>query len=702
MENNLVLNVPEIFGSMVFNDSVMKEKLPEETYESIKKSVKEGTHLDKDIANTVANAMKNWAVEKGVTHYTHWFQPMTGITAEKHDSFITPTSDGHVIMDFSGKELIKSEPDASSFPSGGLRATFEARGYTAWDPTSYAFIKDETLCIPSVFCSYGGQILDKKTPLLRSIEAIDKHAMRIIKLFGNPTNAKHVLATVGAEQEYFLIDKELFNEREDLIICGRTLFGSKPPKGQEMEDHYFGIIKPRVASFMRDLDIELWKLGVLSKTKHNEVAPSQHELAPIYSPINIATDQNQLTMETMKKVATKHGLACLLHEKPFAGVNGSGKHNNWSISTDTGINLFEPSDSPMENSQFLLFLAAVVKGVDEYQDLLRVAVTGAGNDHRLGANEAPPAIVSMFLGEELDSIIKSIQNDEVYVQKDKQVMKSGVSTTPRFAKDTTDRNRTSPFAFTGNKFEFRMLGSTASIACPNTILNAILADQLSQFADILENSDDFDSELHKLIKTTFIKHSRIIFNGNNYSDEWVVEAERRGLLNLRTTPEALPYYINKKNVELFERHHIYTEEELSSRYEILMDNYCKIIHIEALTMLEMVKKCIFPSICAYMNELGSTAANKKAVVSDLACELEINLIKKMSALSDSLYKKCSTLESNILDVDEDSDIKTKALYYKDVVFVAMQEMRAVADELETITAQAYWPFPSYTQLLYGV
>jgi len=702
MENNLPLNVPEIFGSMVFNDSVMKERLPKEIFEVIQKSVKEGTPLDKKIANTVASAMKNWAVEKGVTHYTHWFQPMTGITAEKHDSFISPAPDGHIIMEFSGKELIKSEPDASSFPSGGLRATFEARGYTAWDPTSYAFIKDETLCIPSVFCSYGGQILDKKTPLLRSIEAIDKHAMRIINLFGNPTNAKHIIATVGAEQEYFLIDKELYNEREDLIICGRTLFGSKPPKGQEMEDHYFGIIKPRVAAFMRDLDIELWKLGVLAKTKHNEVAPSQHELAPIYSDTNTATDHNQLTMETMKKVAGKHGLACLLHEKPFAGVNGSGKHNNWSISTDTGINLLDPSDSPMENSQFLLFLAAVVKGVDEYQDLLRVAVTGAGNDHRLGANEAPPAIVSMFLGDELDEIIKSIKNDEVYIQKDKQVMKSNVAAIPRFAKDTTDRNRTSPFAFTGNKFEFRMLGSTASIACPNTILNTVIADQLSQFADILENANDFDTELHELIKKTFTEHSRIIFNGNNYSDEWVAEAERRGLLNLRTTPEALPHYISKKNIDLFERHRIYTEEELNSRYEILMDNYCKIIHIEALTMLEMVKKDIFPAICAYMNDLSSTAANKRAVVSDLACELEIGLIKKISALSDSLNKKCATLESAVLGIDDDSDINTKALYNKDVVFVAMQEMRAVTDELETITAKDYWPFPTYTQLLYGV
>ncbi len=702
MNNDVAVNVPEIFGSMVFNDTVMKERLPKDTYLAIKDAVKEGGILDRKIANVVASAMKDWAVEKGVTHYTHWFQPMTGITAEKHDSFISPSDEGRVIMEFSGKELIKGEPDASSFPSGGLRVTFEARGYTAWDPTSYAFIKDNTLCIPTVFCSYGGQILDKKTPLLRSIQAADKHAMRIVNLFGNSTNAKHVNTTVGSEQEYFLVDKELYEQREDLIICGRTLFGSKPPKGQELEDHYFGTIKPRVISFMKDLDIELWKLGILAKTEHNEVAPAQHELAPIYSDTNSATDHNQLTMETMKKVATKHGLACLLHEKPFAGVNGSGKHNNWSISTDTGANLFDPGDSPQKNAQFLLFLAAVVKGIDDYQDLLRVSVTGAGNDHRLGANEAPPSIVSMFLGDELDAVINSIVNDEIYVKKDKQIMKSGVSSIPRFSKDTTDRNRTSPFAFTGNKFEFRMLGSTSSIACPNTILNTILAEELSQFADILENSKDFDADLHELIKKTFKEHSRIIFNGNNYSEEWVVEAERRGLLNLRTTPDALPYYIEKKNIELFERHRIYSEEELQSRYEILMDNYCKILHIEALTMLEMVKKDIFPAVCAYMNELSSTVANKKTAVPGLACELETSLIKKLSSLSDSLYKKCETLESDVIKADDDSDIKTKAFYYKDTIFVEMQEMRAVADELETITAKDFWPYPSYTELLYSV
>ena len=702
MDTNLPLNVPEMFGCMVFNDGVMKERLPKDTYDALKKVINEGAKLDKKIAGVVASAMKDWAVEKGVTHYTHWFQPMTGITAEKHDSFISPTSDGKIIMEFSSKELIKGEPDASSFPSGGLRVTFEARGYTAWDPTSYAFIKDNTLCIPTVFYSYGGQILDKKTPLLRSIQAIDKHAMRIVELFGNPTGAKHAITTVGAEQEYFLIDKDLYREREDLVVCGRTLFGSKPPKGQELEDHYFGMIKPRVASFMKDLDIELWKLGILAKTEHNEVAPAQHELAPIFSDTNSATDHNQLTMETMKKVAAKHNLACLLHEKPFAGVNGSGKHNNWSISTDTGVNLFDPGDSPQENSQFLLLLAAVVKGVDEYQDLLRVSVTGAGNDHRLGGNEAPPAIVSMFLGDELDDIIKSIINDDVYIKKDKQVMKAGISAIPRFSKDTTDRNRTSPFAFTGNKFEFRMLGSTSSIACPNTIINTFIADELASFADILENAEDFDAELNKLIKDTFVNHSRIIFNGNNYSDEWVVEAERRGLLNLRTTPEALPYYIDRKNVELFARHKVYTEEELYSRYEILMDNYCKIVHIEALTMLEMVRRDIFSSVCAYMRDLGETAANKKAISSDIPCELETSLLKKLSALSDNLYKKCATLETGVLNVDEDADIKTKANYYKNVVFVAMQEMRAVVDELETITAKDYWPYPSYTQLLYSV
>lgn len=694
--------VPEIFGSLVFNDDVMQERLPKQTYQSLKHSIDNDEPLDKEIANTVAAAMKNWALEKGATHFTHWFQPMTGITAEKHDSFISPTGDGKVIMDFSGKELIRSEPDASSFPSGGLRATFEARGYTAWDPTSYAFIKDRTLCIPSIFYSYGGQILDKKTPLLRSIQAVNKNAMRIVNLFGNPSGATHVGSTVGSEQEYFLIDRDLYNSREDLVITGRTLFGAKPPKGQELDDHYFGTIKPRVSDFMKDLDNELWKLGIYAKTEHNEVAPSQHELAPIFTDTNTATDQNQLTMEMMKRVAIRHNLACLLHEKPFAGVNGSGKHNNWSVSTDTGINLFEPGDTPSENAQFLLFLAAVVKGVDEYQDLLRVAVSGAGNDHRLGANEAPPAIVSMYIGDELGEIVEAIEKGEVYVQKDHKLTKSGVSFIPRFAKDTTDRNRTSPFAFTGNKFEFRMVGSTASIACPNTILNSILAEELSQFADILENTDNFSDTLQELIAKTFREHSRIIFNGNNYSEDWIVEAEKRGLLNLRTTADALPCYIADKNVEMFERHHVYSREELNSRYEILMEDYCKTLHIEALTMLEMVRKDIYPAINGYMNEIASTISTKKSICPDIPYEFEKGLLKRLAVLSDNLYKKVESLENAVNAAPDDSNIKAEADYYKDTVFIAMQEMRAVADELETITSSEYWPYPSYTELLYSV
>ncbi|MDR0314735.1 MAG: glutamine synthetase III [Oscillospiraceae bacterium] len=702
MDTAIRVNVPEMFGSLVFNDIVMEKRLPKETYESLKKSVEEGSTLDKEIAYVVASAMKDWAIEKGATHFTHWFQPMTGITAEKHDSFITPVSNGQVIMDFSGKELIKGEPDASSFPSGGLRATFEARGYTAWDPTSHAFIKENTLCIPSVFCSYSGQILDKKTPLLRSINAVNKHAMRIVNLFGNKSGAKRVVSITGPEQEYFLIDRDLYKQREDLIVCGRTLFGSKPPKGQEMEDHYFGSIKPRVKAFMKDLDLELWRLGILAKTEHNEVAPSQHELAPIYSDTNTATDHNQLTMETMKKVAQNHGLACLLHEKPFSGVNGSGKHNNWSITTDTGINLFEPGESPRENSQFLLFLSAVISAVDKHQDLLRVAVNGAGNDHRLGANEAPPAIVSMFLGDELDDIITSIENDDVYVQKDKQTMKHGVKVIPRFARDTTDRNRTSPFAFTGNKFEFRMLGSTVSIACPNTILNTILADELASFADVLENAENFDDQLHKLIKNTIKEHKKIIFNGNNYSEEWISEAKERGLLNLRTTPEALPFYISQKNIDLFARHGIYTAEELNSRYEILMDDYCKTIQIEALTMLDMAKRDITPAVCKYANDLSCTVANKKSVVPDLECCLEINLIKKISCLTDKLYKSCTNLENAVTNIDKDIDLKDLGLYYKDVVLSSCQELRTTVDELETIMAKEYWPYPSYTKLLYSI
>ncbi|WP_304406275.1 glutamine synthetase III, partial [uncultured Clostridium sp.] len=591
-------NIPNLFGSLVFNDSVMKARLPKETYKALKNTIQAGKSLDLEVANVVANAMKDWAIEKGATHYTHWFQPMTGVTAEKHDSFIYPDKDGKIIMEFSGKELVKGEPDASSFPSGGLRATFEARGYTAWDPTSYAFIKDGTLCIPTAFCSYSGEALDKKTPVLRSMEALNKQALRILKLFGKD-DVKKVITTVGPEQEYFLVDKDMYDKRPDLVFCGRTLFGARPPKGQEMEDHYFGTIKPRVSAYMKELEEELWKLGVLAKTKHNEVAPAQHELAPIFATTNIATDHNQLTMELMKSIANKHNLACLLHEKPFAGVNGSGKHNNWSISTDTGINLLEPGDTPSENAQFLLFLTAVIKAVDDYQDLLRVSVASAGNDHRLGANEAPPAIVSMFLGDELTDILTAIENDTSYTDKGRSEMEIGVRVLPKFFKDTTDRNRTSPFAFTGNKFEFRMLGSTFSIAGPNIVLNTIVAEELKQFADTLEISTDLDKDLNTLIKNTIKNHKRIIFNGNNYSDNWVQEAEKRGLLNLKTTPDALPYFIHSKNVDLFTKHHVFSESELYSRYEILMENYYKTIHIEALTMIDMVKKYIIPSVLSY-------------------------------------------------------------------------------------------------------
>ena len=603
-------NIPNLFGSLVFNDSVMKARLPKETYKALKNTIQAGKSLDLEVANVVANAMKDWAIEKGATHYTHWFQPMTGVTAEKHDSFIYPDKDGKIIMEFSGKELVKGEPDASSFPSGGLRATFEARGYTAWDPTSYAFIKDGTLCIPTAFCSYSGEALDKKTPVLRSMEALNKQALRILKLFGKD-DVKKVITTVGPEQEYFLVDKDMYDKRPDLVFCGRTLFGARPPKGQEMEDHYFGTIKPRVSAYMKELEEELWKLGVLAKTKHNEVAPAQHELAPIFATTNIATDHNQLTMELMKSIANKHNLACLLHEKPFAGVNGSGKHNNWSISTDTGINLLEPGDTPSENAQFLLFLTAVIKAVDDYQDLLRVSVASAGNDHRLGANEAPPAIVSMFLGDELTDILTAIENDTSYTDKGRSEMEIGVRVLPKFFKDTTDRNRTSPFAFTGNKFEFRMLGSTFSIAGPNIVLNTIVAEELKQFADTLENSTDLDKDLNSLIKNTIKNHKRIIFNGNNYSDNWVQEAEKRGLLNLKTTPDALPYFIHSKNVDLFTKHHVFSESELYSRYEILMENYYKTIHIEALTMIDMVKKYIIPSVLSYQGEIASIANNKK-------------------------------------------------------------------------------------------
>lgn len=694
-------DIPNLFGSLVFNDNVMKARLPKETYKALKNCIKAGKSLDLDVANVVANAMKDWAIEKGATHFTHWFQPMTGVTAEKHDSFIYPDKDGNIIMEFSGKELIKGEPDASSFPSGGLRATFEARGYTAWDPTSYAFIKDGTLCIPTAFCSYSGEALDKKTPVLRSMQALNKQALRILKLFGK-TNIKKVITTVGPEQEYFLVDKEIYEKRPDLVFCGRTLFGARPPKGQELEDHYFGTITPRVSAYMKELDEELWKLGVLAKTKHNEVAPAQHELAPIFATTNIATDHNQLTMELMKSIANKHGLACLLHEKPFAGVNGSGKHNNWSISTDTGVNLLEPGDTPSENAQFLLFLTSIIKAVDDYQDLLRVSVASAGNDHRLGANEAPPAIVSIFLGDELTEILKSIENDTSYICKEKSPMEIGVRVLPKFFKDTTDRNRTSPFAFTGNKFEFRMLGSAFSIAGANIVLNTIVAEELSQFADILENSSNFDEDLNTLIKNTIKSHNKIIFNGNNYSNDWVKEAEKRGLLNLKTTPDALPSFVNSKNVELFTKHHVLSETELYSRYEILLDNYSKTIHIEALTMIDLAKKEIIPAILGYQGEIAEIANNKKKLSSSIQCCLEENILNKISALGNSLYSKLEDLEKSVLDAKLHKEALDLAKYYREPVFMNMQQLRAVVDELETLVSKKYWTLPSYGELLFSV
>lgn len=693
--------IPELFGSMVFNDRVMRERLPKETYKALKRTMELGKHLDPDIAGVVANAMKDWAVEKGATHFTHWFQPMTGVTAEKHDSFISPDGKSAVIMEFSGKELVKGEPDASSFPSGGLRATFEARGYTAWDPSSYAFIKDNTLCIPTVFCSYGGEALDKKTPLLRSMEVINKQALRILRLFGN-TEVTRVSTTVGPEQEYFLVDEKLYRQREDLMLCGRTLFGARPPKGQELEDHYFGTIKPRVAAFMADLDSELWKLGIFAKTKHNEVAPAQHELAPVFTDTNMGTDHNQLTMETMKKVAQRHGLACLLHEKPFEGINGSGKHNNWSISTNTGVNLLEPGDSPQENAQFLLFLTAVIKAVDEYQDLLRVSVASAGNDHRLGANEAPPAIVSMFLGDDLTDILQAIETGTAYSQKDKEVMKVGVHILPRFPKDTTDRNRTSPFAFTGNKFEFRMLGSDLSIAGPNIILNTIVAEELSVFADVLEQAEDFGATLQELIRATIAEHKRIIFNGNNYAPEWVEEAQRRGLLNLRTTADALPYFVADKNVKLFTRHGIFTEAELHSRYEILMENYAKKLRIEALTMTDMARRQILPAVTAYTRELTASALEKKRLSPDIACDYEEGTAKKLSACAGTLYHAVEQLQEDLAGAETRGDAAEQALFYKDTVLTDMSAVRAAADEAESLTAGEAWPFPTYADLLYGV
>ena len=694
-------NVPETFGCMVFGDKVMRERLPKETYRAVKRTIENGKKLDPSVASIVANAMKDWAVEKGVTHYTHWFQPMTGITAEKHDSFISPTQDGGVIMEFSGKELVKGESDASSFPSGGLRATFEARGYTAWDPTSYAFIKDKTLCIPTVFYSYSGEALDKKTPLLRSMEAINRQGSRILRLFGADPSIR-VVTTLGAEQEYFLVDKEMYHKRKDLVYCGRTLFGAKPPKGQDLGDHYFGAIKPRIAAYMADLDQCLWELGVLAKTEHNEVAPAQHELAPIFATTNIATDHNQITMEMMKKIADRHGLTCLLHEKPFAGVNGSGKHNNWSLSTNTGVNLLEPGDSPSENAQFLIFLAAVIKAVDEYQDLLRVSVAHPGNDHRLGASEAPPAIISMFLGDELTDILKSIENDTGYDKKDATELKIGVHVIPRFPKDTTDRNRTSPFAFTGNKFEFRSLGSSASPATPNTMLNTMVAEELCQFADELEKAEDFTAALNTLIKRVIREHKRIIFNGNNYSEEWVVEAKRRGLLNMKTSVDAIPCLIAEKNVQLFEKHKVYTSVELHSRYEIMLENYCKTLNIEALTMLEMAKKDVIPAISSYSKALADTSNAKKQVAPDMPCDLETLLLRKISSLSSCFYRKLEILERAVLGCKEHTENLELATYYKDVVLSAMQELRAVADEIEALIAEDYLPYPTYGQLLFGV
>ncbi|WP_302804996.1 glutamine synthetase III family protein [Cloacibacillus porcorum] len=693
--------VEEIFGTMVFNDFTMKQRLPKETFKAFKKSVSEGKPVARDIANVVANAMKDWAVEKGATHFTHWFQPMTGITAEKHDSFISPLDNGRVIMEFSGKELIKGEPDASSFPSGGLRATFEARGYTAWDPTSYAFIKENTLCIPTVFCSYGGEVLDKKTPLLRSMDVINVQALRILRLFGN-NDVTHVTTTVGPEQEYFLVDKELYKKRKDLRFTGRTLFGAKPPKGQELDDHYFGAIRPRVMEFMADLDEELWKLGILAKTEHNEVAPAQHELAPIFTNTNMSCDHNQLTMELMKKVADRHGLVCLLHEKPFAEVNGSGKHINWSLATDNGLNLLDPGRTPSENAQFLLFLCAVIKGVDEYQDMLRAVVATAGNDHRLGANEAPPAVISMFIGEELMDILESIEKGTVYKDRVASHMEIGVDTLPLFRRDTTDRNRTSPFAFTGNKFEFRMLGSSQSIAGPNIVLNTIVAEELEQFADALEGAGDFKETLNGLIKKTISEHKRIIFNGNGYEDAWLEEAARRGLSNYRTTPDAMPHYVDAKNIALFTKHKVFTEVEMRSRCEVHLENYCKVIRIEALTMAEMVRKDIIPAAYTYLKRLSETAVAVKTACPELDCAMEINMLKYLRTLTDSLYVNINRLEGILTEAEECGSAEDAALYYRDKVLPVMGELRSAADEIERFVGEKYWPYPTYGELLYSV
>lgn len=694
--------VPEIFGSMVFNDQKMQERLPKSTYKALKKTIQNGEPLDLSVANVVAAAMKDWAVEMGCTHYTHWFQPMTGITAEKHDSFIAPNGEGQVIMEFSGKELVKGEPDASSFPSGGIRATFEARGYTTWDPTSYAFVKDGTLYIPTAFCSYTGEVLDKKTPLLRSMERINTEAVEILHLLGKE-NVTRVTTTVGPEQEYFLIDKDAYDQREDLIYTGRTLFGAKAPKGQELDDHYFGAIKTRVAAYMKDLDEELWKLGILAKTKHNEVAPSQHELAPIFTTTNIATDHNELTMEVMKKVAERHGLVCLLHEKPFAGVNGSGKHNNWSISTNTGENLLDPGKTPENNLQFQLFLAAVVKAVHEYQDLLRITVASAGNDHRLGANEAPPAIISMYLGDDLGELVDSIINDREYVSKGKQKMRTGVDVLPDFMKDTSDRNRTSPFAFTGNKFEFRALGSSLNIACPNYMLNTMVAEELSEFYDELKDADDMDAAIKALVKKVFTEHQNIIFNGNNYAPEWVEEAERRGLLNLKSLPDAMEHFLDKKNVDLFVKNKICSADEIRARYEIELESYSKQINIEALTMIDMAKKNILPAVTSYVRDLTDTALAKKALSDAIPTSVEEDLITSLSNKLVCFSKKTAELEEAVIKASDYSDDNLKyAKYYRETVFALMQELRAVGDAMETETASEYWPYPSYGELLFGV
>ncbi|MBR6917588.1 MAG: glutamine synthetase III [Clostridia bacterium] len=694
--------VSDYFGSMVFDDRVMKATLSADVYNSLKKTIDEGATLDLKVANAVASAMKDWAVSKGATHFTHWFQPLTGITAEKHDSFISPSPDGGVIMEFSGKELIKGEPDASSFPSGGLRATFEARGYTAWDPTSYAFIKGKTLCIPTAFCSYGGHALDKKTPLLRSMEALNKQALRILKLFGND-DAKCVRSSVGPEQEYFLITKEMYDARPDLKYCGRTLIGAKPPKGQEMDDHYFGVIKPKVAAYMEELNEELWKLGILAKTEHNEVAPAQHELAPIYSTTNVATDHNQLTMEIMQKVAARHGLVCLLHEKPFAGVNGSGKHNNWSIATDKGQNLLSPGETPYENAQFLLFLCAVIKAVDDYQDLLRISVATAGNDHRLGANEAPPAVVSMFLGDELDAILKAIETDTPYEGVKKEQMKLGVHVLPRFNRDTTDRNRTSPFAFTGNKFEFRMLGSSNSIACANIMLNSAVAESLKIYADRLEGADDFASALHDMIKNTIKDHRRIIFNGNGYDESWIKEAtEVRGLLNYRTTADCMPHLLDKKNVDMLTSHKVFTVAELESRRDIMLENYCKTVTIEANTMVDMAKAQIAPAVEKYTADLARNVAAKKAADASLACSYETKLIKKLSALTDSIADRTSALEDALVALHDADGIIAESEAIRDSIIPKMCELRVACDEAETLTDRAYWPYPTYADILFSV